>query len=245
VRAWWAQTASELRLTLRNGEQLLVGIIIPLLVLVFFSLVAIVPLPEGVTARVDIVAPGVLALAVMSSAMVSLGIGTGFERQYGVLKRLGATPLGRGRWLAAKVASVLVLIAAQMAVLVPVALLLGWDPTGPVLALVPALLAGAAAFAGIGLLDSLHYRPALPDEPVAAASKAAAETRYAVELRSVLDLLLDPRPSQVETTYSAPLATRAGVLSSEMHSGSINSSISRAGSPAHRSATVVCCGLLK
>jgi ABC-2 type transport system permease protein len=135
-----------LRLTLRNGEQLLVGIIIPLLVLVFFSLVAIVPLPEGVTARVDIVAPGVLALAVMSSAMVSLGIGTGFERQYGVLKRLGATPLGRGRWLAAKVASVLVLIAAQMAVLV------GWDPTGPVLALVPALLAGAAAFAGIGLL---------------------------------------------------------------------------------------------
>lgn len=152
MRAWWAQTASELRLTLRNGEQLLVGIIIPLLVLVFFSLVAIVPLPEGVTARVDIVAPGVLALAVMSSAMVSLGIGTGFERQYGVLKRLGATPLGRGRWLAAKVASVLVLIAAQMAVLVPVALLLGWDPTGPVLALVPALLAGAAAFAGIGLL---------------------------------------------------------------------------------------------
>ncbi len=66
-----------------------------------------------------------------------------------------------------------------------------------------------ALFAGIGLLDSLHYRPALPDEPVAAASKASAETRYAVELRSVLDLLLDPLPSQVETTYSAPLATRA------------------------------------
>ncbi len=152
MRAWWAQTTSELRLTLRNGEQLLVGIIIPLVVLVFFSLVAIVPLPDGVTARVDVVAPGVLALAVMSSAMVSLGIGTGFERQYGVLKRLGATPLGRGRWLAAKVTSVLVLIAAQMAVLVPVALALGWDPTGPVLALVPALLAGAAAFAGIGLL---------------------------------------------------------------------------------------------
>ena len=82
-----------------------------------------------------------------------------------------------------------------------------------------------AMFATIGLLDSLHYRPelprpelprpALPDGPVAAAqgkagaTKAAAETRYAVELRSVLDRLLDPLPEQVETTYSAPLATRA------------------------------------
>lgn len=152
MRPWWAQTVSELRLTLRNGEQLLVGIIIPLLVLVFFSLVAIVPLPAGTTQRIDIVAPGVLALAVMSSAMVSLGIGTGFERQYGVLKRLGATPLGRGRWLAAKVACVLVLIGLQMLVLVPVALLLGWNPTGSIWLLAPALLAGAAAFAGIGLL---------------------------------------------------------------------------------------------
>lgn len=81
-----------------------------------------------------------------------------------------------------------------------------------------------AAFALLGLLDSLHYRPALPrpalprpalpDRPVAAATQdrsapAPAETRYAVELRSVLDLLLDPLPSQVETTYSAPMATRA------------------------------------
>jgi ABC-2 type transport system permease protein len=71
VRAWWAQTTSELRLTLRNGEQLLVGIIIPLVVLVFFSLVAIVPLPDGVTARVDVVAPGVLALAVMLLGLIT------------------------------------------------------------------------------------------------------------------------------------------------------------------------------
>lgn len=83
-----------------------------------------------------------------------------------------------------------------------------------------------AAFALVGLLDSLHYRPALSDAPIAATGAGAkggangpdrpvvaapipAETRYAVELHSVLDLLLDPLPSQVETTYSAPLATRA------------------------------------
>ncbi len=152
MRAWKAQTAMELRLGLRNGEQLLVSIVIPLVVLVFFSTVDVVPLPAGVDDAIDVVAPGVLALAVMSSAMVSLGISVGFERQYGVLKRLGATPLGRGRWLAAKVAATLVTIALQFVILVPVAFALGWSPVGPWPLAVPALLAGAAAFAGVGLL---------------------------------------------------------------------------------------------
>ncbi len=84
--------------------------------------------------------------------MVSLGIGTGFERQYGVLKRLGATPLGRTRWVAAKIAMVLVLEVVQVVVLVAAALLLGWSPGGqPALAPV-AIVLGTAAFAGLGLL---------------------------------------------------------------------------------------------
>jgi ABC-2 type transport system permease protein len=88
----------------------------------------------------------------MSSAMVSLGIGTGFERQYKVLKRLGATPLGRGRWVGAKIAMVLALIAIQVVVLVVAAFALGWAPGGTP-ALVPvAVLLGTAAFAGLGLL---------------------------------------------------------------------------------------------
>jgi ABC-2 type transport system permease protein len=152
VKALVAQARTELTLSLRNGEQLLVSIVIPLLVLVFFSTVDVLPLPDGVTDPVDFLAPGVLALAVMSSAMVSLGIGTGFERQYGVLKRLGTTPLGRGRWVAAKILMVLALLVIQVVVLVVAALLLGWDPGGtPVLAL-PAIVLGAAAFGGIGLL---------------------------------------------------------------------------------------------
>jgi ABC-2 type transport system permease protein len=122
------------------------------LLLVFFSLVDVLPLPEGVAEPVDFLTPGVLALAVMSSAMVSLGIGTGFERQYGVLKRLGSTPLGRGRWVAAKIGMVLGLLVLQVIVLVAAALALGWSPGGtPPLAL-PAIVLGAAAFGGIGLL---------------------------------------------------------------------------------------------
>ena len=70
----------------------------------FFSVVDV--LPKGdFRHSVDYLTPGVLALAVMSTGMVQLAIGTAFERQYGVLKRLGATPLGRPRLLAAKTAS--------------------------------------------------------------------------------------------------------------------------------------------
>lgn len=151
-RAWRAQVATEVRLALRQGEQLLVSLGIPLLVLVFFSLVDVLPLPAGTQQPVDFLAPGVLALAVMSSAMVALGIGTAFERQYRVLKRLGATPLGRPRLIAAKIAMVLTLEAIQVVTISLVAAALGWRPDGPIVAAVPAVVLGTAAFAGIGLL---------------------------------------------------------------------------------------------
>ncbi|MGD9795789.1 MAG: ABC transporter permease, partial [Acidimicrobiia bacterium] len=99
-RPFVAQTRVELMLTLRRGESLLLALGIPVMLLVFFSLVDV--LPSGTPDSVDFLAPGILALAVMSTAMVGLGIATGFERSYGVLKRLGATPLGRSRLLAAK-----------------------------------------------------------------------------------------------------------------------------------------------
>ena len=92
-----------MQLLSRNGEQLLLIVGIPVMLLVFFSLVDVLP-DAAPTTRSTSSRPGILALAVMSTAMVSLGIGTGFERSYKVLKRLGATPLGRGRWLAAKIA---------------------------------------------------------------------------------------------------------------------------------------------
>ena len=152
MRSYVAQTRMELALSLRQGEQLLVSIAIPLLLLVFFSLVDVLPKPDGVDHSVQFLAPGILALAVMSTAMVSLGIGTGFERQYGVLKRLGSTPLGRPRLIAAKMTMVLVLELIQVVVLVPTALALGWEPDGTLALVIPAYVLGTAAFAGIGLL---------------------------------------------------------------------------------------------
>ena len=146
------QLRAELRLVSRNGEQLLLTLGIPILLLGFFSLVDVLPTPAGTDEPVDFLAPGILALAVMSTAMVSLGIGTGFERSYHVLKRLGATPPGRGRLIAAKIISVVCVELVQFAILVPVAYALGWRPDGPHWPVAAGgVVVGTVAFAGIGL----------------------------------------------------------------------------------------------
>lgn len=150
MRPYLAQAATELRLTMRQGEQLLVSLGIPLLLLVFFSLVDVLPIDAA--DPVDFLAPGVLALAVMSTALVSLGISTGFERHYRVLKRLGATPLGRPRLLAAKATVVLTVELVQLAVLLPTALLLGWDPSWSAGFALAGVVLGTAAFAGLAFV---------------------------------------------------------------------------------------------
>jgi len=146
-----AQAGMELRLTLRNGENLLVTFGIPLGLLVFLARVEVLPRPPG--DPLAFLVPGVLALSVMSSALVALAIGTGFERSWLVLKRLGATPLRRAELVAAKVLGVLAVLAVQVAAVLGVAVgLLGYRPAGGAAWLVPVGLAlGTAAFAGIGL----------------------------------------------------------------------------------------------
>ncbi|MGZ4437854.1 MAG: ABC transporter permease [Nocardioides sp.] len=149
-----AQTRMETRLILRNGEQLLLAVVVPLLVLV-----------GGIEAAkhfnlhlshspVDTLTPGVLALAVMSTSFTSLAIATGFERRYGVLKRLGSSPLPRSGLLAGKVGALLVVEAVQAVVIGVAAVLLGWSPTPGAIGVVGALLSallGTAAFASLGL----------------------------------------------------------------------------------------------
>ena len=137
-------------MTLRRGESVLLALGIPVALLVFFSLVDV--LPTDTEEPVDFLAPGILALAVMSTAFVSLAIATGFERSYLVLKRLAVTPLGRGRLVVAKIAAVVVVEVVQVVVLVAVGYALGWRPSaaGSLVAAVAAVVA-TAAFAGIGL----------------------------------------------------------------------------------------------
>ncbi|MGN0065159.1 MAG: ABC transporter permease [Nocardioides sp.] len=147
-----AQARMESRLMLRNGEQLLVALVVPLMVLAV-GLVGVRRLDldlDGMSG-VDLLTPGVLALGVMSTAFTSLAIATGFERRYGVIKRLGASPLPRHGLLLGKVGALLLVQLLQVVVLGGVALALGWTPEVNPLGFLLAMVLGIAAFASLGL----------------------------------------------------------------------------------------------
>jgi len=148
-----AQTAFEARAILRNGEQLLVTVIVPVIVLIGLTKATGVSIDTDGASRIDFFTPGVLALAVMTSSFTSQAIASAFDRRNGVLRLLSTTPLGRGGLLAGKILGVLVVEVVQIAVIATTALLLGWhpDPAGLLLALVAVVL-GTAAFTSLALL---------------------------------------------------------------------------------------------
>jgi ABC-2 type transport system permease protein len=151
TRAVLAQTLMELKLLLRSGESLLVTLGIPLGVLVFFSSVDVLPLGDG--APVDFLVPGVLAISVTATGLVAVAIQTAFERKYGVLKRLGGTPLSRVAFLVAKGLAVAAILAVQTVLVLGVAAgILGWRPGGSVLGGLAIVLLGAVTFTALGLL---------------------------------------------------------------------------------------------
>lgn len=150
MKIYSSQLRQELNVMIRNAEQLLLIIVIPVMLLVFFSKTDF--LPTGTENKINFLLPGILSLAVISTAMVSLGIATGFERNYGVLRRLGTTPLGTRRLVLAKVMSVFVIEVAQLALLIGVGILLGWSPSQVnIVQTLTLLLIGTGCFAGIGL----------------------------------------------------------------------------------------------
>jgi ABC-2 type transport system permease protein len=153
ARAVAAMTAMELRLVVRRGENLFATIVIPTLVLVLFSTLGMLPTPGD--RPVDFLLPGSIALGVIATCLVSLGITSAYDRSYGVLKLLGGSPLSRAELIVARVLTVLVVEAVQVGLLVATARFgLGWSPgPGASLALLAgAVLLGSAAFAGLGLL---------------------------------------------------------------------------------------------
>jgi len=149
-----SQIGMELRLLSRNGEQLLLTLVIPLMLLVLGTRSNDV-VDLGAGRPIDIITPGILALAVLSTSFTSLAIATGFERRYGVIKRLGASPLPRWGLLVGKIGAIVVVEIAQLTLLSVVGLLLGWDPRGGATAfgqMIVLAVLGTAAFGSLGLL---------------------------------------------------------------------------------------------
>ncbi|HWR48445.1 MAG TPA: ABC transporter permease [Pseudonocardiaceae bacterium] len=144
------QARTEFVLTLRNGEQVLLTLLIPLGMLIGFTALNVVPVPSP---RVDNVTPRILALAVMSTAFTGQAIALGFDRRYGVLKRLAATALPRWSLVTGRMLAVLGVVLVQLVVLGAVAFALDWHPEPA--GVVPAallILAGTAAFGALGAL---------------------------------------------------------------------------------------------
>jgi ABC-2 type transport system permease protein len=159
-RAYLAMTTMELRLAGRRGENLLVTLVVPVVLLVF--LVSVELLPTGATAAIDVLVPSILALAVLSTGMVALGIATAFERSSGVLKRLGGSPLPGWALIGAKTTVVAATVGLQVVLVVVVGWLLGWGPPigipETLAAGLPWLILGTLASAGIGLLMAGRLR---------------------------------------------------------------------------------------
>lgn len=143
---------------LRNGEQLILAVVLPLMALVAL---AVTPLLDGLGAsRVNIATPGVLALCAMSTAFTGQGIATGFDRRYGVLRFLSTTPLGKAGLIAGKMLAVLAVLVLQVAIVTVVALFLGWQPAlAGILLGLPLLVLGAVTFTALGLLIAGTVRP--------------------------------------------------------------------------------------
>ena len=154
-----AQGRYETRVTVTNGEQLLVSIILPLLALAGLYFTGLFDTADG-PSTIDIATPGILALSVLSSGLTGQGIATGFDRRYGVLQYLATTPLGPVGLLSGKVVAVLMVQVTQLIVIGAVALLLGWAPniSGLGIPLVFVLF-GAVAFTSLGLLIAGTVRP--------------------------------------------------------------------------------------
>jgi ABC-2 type transport system permease protein len=208
VRAWWAQTRAEVSMTVRRGETLLLTIGIPVLLLLFFSLTHVTASPDQ--HRVDFIAPGILALCVLSTSLVALSIATGFERSSGVLRRLHVTPLGQRRLIGAKISGVLVTEAIQVVVLSAVALLLKWRPDGGfvgALDVVLALLLGTAGFAGIGLALAGRLR--------AEVNLAASNGLYLVLL--LLSGIVVPLTSMPSVVRKIVIALPSGAMAEALH----------------------------
>jgi ABC-2 type transport system permease protein len=154
-----AQGGFETRTILRNGEQLLVTFGLPLIVLVGLVKTTAV-LDTGGISRIDFVVPGLIAMAVMSTAFTSQAILTAFDRRNGVLRLLATTPLGRTGLLLGKALAVGVVLVVQAVILGAVALALGWRPSlVGLLVAVPIGVLGTVAFTSLALLMAGTMRP--------------------------------------------------------------------------------------
>ena len=211
-----AHTRLELTMFLRNGEQLLLTVVLPLGLLLVLSLTEIIEVGGATrTDRLAIVVPSMFALAVLSTSFTALAIQTGFERRYGVLRRIGTTPLQRPDVLMGKSLAVLAIETVQIVVLGGVGAALGWRPhLAGLLVAIPLLLLGSAALASLALLLAGVVR--------AEATLALANLAYLLLASAGVVIPIDRAPERVQPLLEAlPSAALAESLRIATASGDV------------------------
>ena len=146
-----AHAGWELRLLLRNGEQLLLVFVIPIALLVGLRALGVDWLGGSVPV------PTVLAVSILATAFTSLAIATGFERRSGALEFLGTTPLTRMDLLIGKLAATVCLTVVSVGAILLIGVLLGWQPRASwlaalVVATIGVMAAGSWAIVMAGAL---------------------------------------------------------------------------------------------
>ncbi|WP_430783560.1 ABC transporter permease [Actinoplanes sp. G11-F43] len=207
-----SQIRMELMLTARRGEAVVLAMGVPLLVLLGAGLFDVTNLPTA--DRLGYVVPGVLALTVMSTAFTGQAIITGYERGYGVLKRLGASPLTRPGLLIAKTTAILALIVVQVLVLALVGVAVGWRPeAGALLPAIGVTVLAAAGYTGLALLLASVLKPE---------TTTGAATLIYVVMMSVGGIMFGAPDLGAAGWFLLPLAAHAEALRETLtHGGSI------------------------
>lgn len=160
----------ETTLLMRNGEQLLLSLVIPLGLLVSGML-----LGERFGLDPRAFPASVFALALWSTSFTSLAINTAFERRNGVLERLAATPLTRSDLVAGKAIATTAIALAQVTIIAVVALVMGWRP-----ALNPCQAGLAVLAAALCLVTFACFALAIAGRLRAEATLAVANLIYLV-----------------------------------------------------------------
>ena len=211
-----AQSAFEAKMILRNGEQLMVTILLPVMALIGLSQTSIVDMDTGGQSRIDFITPGIIALAVMSAAFTSQAIATAFDRRNGVLRLMATTPLGRGGLLASKIIGVLAVEVVQVVVISAVALGLGWRPDAAGIPLaVLAVLLGTAAFTSLAMLLAGTLR----------AEGVLAVANIVLVLLTVLGAVLFPADQLPDLLRHVALLLPSGALGEAMRGAFFDASI--------------------
>lgn len=220
------QASFDLRLLLRNGEQLLLTLIIPVVLLIGLTLAPIVSLqvPDGVP-RINAALAGVLAVAVLSSAFTSLAIGIGFDRRSGALQLLATTPLSRAGILSARALATLAMVLAQTILLLAVALALGWAP---------AAIGGSLCFVVLGTIS-------LGTCGLALGGWARAEATLAIANGIFVLLLLAGGTALPTSTLPPPVATVVGWLPTAALGDALRTLMGSASGNLLRDAAILAC----